>query len=227
VRVDPDREIQGGRAVIEGGRHGVPVTPTVGREREAVSADVPVIELEEDEVIDDIRKPFVEALGTALLVIFGCGVAALSFGFEFAAGSTSAGVVATAFAFGLLLLVLAYSLGPLSGCHVNPAVTIGFLVSRRFSVPQAVQYWVAQVIGGVVGAAVLWAMLAGTTDYDVDVQGLGANGFDQLSMTGINTIGAFVVEVVLTFLFVYVVLAVTGRIGTAPSLAISLDSRRT
>jgi len=168
---------------------------------------------------DDTRNLVAEALGTALLVTFACGVAALSFGFGFAGSSVSAGVVATALAFGLVLLVLAYSVGPISGCHINPAVTMGFLAAKRITVQQAVQYWIAQFVGGIVGAAVLWAVLAGTTDYDRKVQGLGANGFDELSMTGINAFGALLAEVILTFLFVYVVLAVTGRMATAPAVA--------
>lgn len=165
------------------------------------------------------RLLLAEALGTALLVFFACGVAALTFGFGFAGGSVSAGVVATSLAFGLVLLALAYSIGPVSGCHVNPAVTMGFLVSKRFTLQEAVRYWAAQVVGGVAGAGLLWGVLAGTRGYDLDVQGLGADGFANLSMTGLNGTGAFLAEVVLTFLFVYVVLAVTGRMATAPGVA--------
>lgn len=165
------------------------------------------------------RQLLAEALGTALLVFFACGVATLTFGFGFAGGSVSAGVVATSLAFGLVLLALAYSLGPVSGCHVNPAVTMGFLVSKRFTLQEAVRYWAAQVVGGVAGAGLLWGVLAGTRGYDLDVQGLGADGFANLSMTGLNGTGAFLTEVVLTFLFVYVVLAVTGRMATAPGVA--------
>jgi aquaporin Z len=165
------------------------------------------------------RLLLAEALGTALLVFFACGVATLTFGFGFAGGSVSAGVVATSLAFGLVLLALAYSIGPVSGCHVNPAVTMGFLVSKRFTLQEAVRYWAAQVVGGVAGAGLLWGVLAGTRDYDLDVQGLGADGFANLSMTGLNGTGAFLAEVVLTFLFVYVVLAVTGRMAAAPGVA--------
>lgn len=164
------------------------------------------------------RMLLAEALGTALLVFFACGVATLSFGFDLTGGSVSAGIVATALAFGLVLLALAYAIGPVSGCHINPAVTIGFLAARRITLQQAVRYWVAQFVGGIAGAALLWATLAGTNGYDLDVQGLGADGFDDLSMTGLNATGAFLAEIVLTFLFVYVVLAVT-RMTTVPSLA--------
>jgi aquaporin Z len=103
------------------------------------------------------RKLVAEALGTALLVIVGVGVATLSFGFKLAGSSTSAGVVATALAFGFILLALAYTLGPVSGAHVNPAVTLGFVVSGRMAVREALGYWVAQFVGGVIGAVVLCA----------------------------------------------------------------------
>ncbi|HVX17185.1 MAG TPA: MIP family channel protein [Acidimicrobiales bacterium] len=168
---------------------------------------------------EQTRKLVAEAIGTALLVFFACGVAALSFGFKVTGTAPSAGVVATALAFGLVLLVLVYAIGPISGCHVNPAVTMGFLVSKRFTVQEAVQYWVAQFIGGIAGAALLWAVFAGTADYHVKTQGLGADGYGKLSMTGLNAGGAFLAEVILTFLFVYVVLAVTGRMASAPAVA--------
>ncbi|MCZ9342632.1 aquaporin, partial [Streptomyces sp. TRM76130] len=90
------------------------------------------------------RKLAAELLGTALLVYFAVGVAALSFGFGTAGESYAAGVVATALAFGFTLLALAYALGPVSGCHINPAVTLGALLTRRISPVRAVGYWVAQ-----------------------------------------------------------------------------------
>lgn len=165
------------------------------------------------------KKLFAEALGTALLVFFACGVAALTFGYGLTEGSISAGVVATSLAFGLVLLALAYSLGPISGCHVNPAVTMGFLVSKRFTVQEAVQYWVAQAVGGIVGAAGLYGMLSQADGYDVKVQGLGANGFGDSSMIQLSAAGGFIAEVILTFLFVYVILAVTGPMASAPAVA--------
>jgi aquaporin Z len=104
------------------------------------------------------RKIAAEMLGTALLVFFAVGVATLSFGFGTAGSSFAAGVVATALAFGLTLLVLVYALGPISGCHVNPAVTTGALLARRITWVEAVGYWVAQFIGGILGALLLWGM---------------------------------------------------------------------
>ncbi|MFF3573739.1 aquaporin [Nocardia jiangxiensis] len=170
------------------------------------------------------RALFAEFLGTAALVFIGVAAATLSFGFEITGASKSAGVVVTALAFGLVLVILAYGIGPISGAHVNPAVTIGFLASRRISIVQAIGYWVAQFAGGIAGAAVLRGILSGARGYSTSDQGLGANGFDDVSMTHLGTGGAFVAEVVLTFIFVSVVLAVTSKTATtvASSLAIGL-----
>jgi aquaporin Z len=159
----------------------------------------------------EVRKLVAELLGTACLVFFAVGVATLSFGFEVTGSAAAAGVVATALAFGLVLLALAYALGAISGCHVNPAVTMGFLVARRISVQEAVGYWVAQLVGAIVGALVLWGVLSGAKGYSTGKQGLGADGFGKSSMVQLNGGGAFLAEVVLTFLFVFVVLTVTRK----------------
>lgn len=161
--------------------------------------------------MDLTRKLVAEALGTAILVFFAVGTATLTFGYKLTGTSTAAGVVATALAFGLVLLVLAYALGSISGCHINPAVTIGFLASRRIGLTEAVQYWIAQVVGGIIGAALLRGMFAAADGYSTDRVGLGTNGYDSKSIVGLNAGGAFLAEVVLTFLFVFVVLAVTRR----------------
>jgi aquaporin Z len=159
----------------------------------------------------DVRKLVAEALGTACLVFFAVGTATLCFGFGLTGSSTSAGVVTTALAFGLVLLALAYALGSISGCHVNPAVTLGFLVARRITVVDAVGYWVAQVVGGIVGAALLRIMFGSAKGYSTAKQGLGTDGFGKHSMIQLGAGGAFLAEAILTFLFVFVVLAVTTR----------------
>src|SRR5580698_2662035 len=104
------------------------------------------------------RPYFAETLGTAVLVFFAVGTATLTFGFHVAGASASAGVVATALAFGLVLAALVYAIGPVSGCHVNPAVTIAFLLSKRISVQTAIGYWISQFVGGIIGAAVLYGL---------------------------------------------------------------------
>jgi aquaporin Z len=169
------------------------------------------------------RKLVAEALGTALLVVIGVGVATLSFGFKIAGVSPSAGVVATALAFGFVLLALAYTLGPISGAHVNPAVTFGFVISGRMKLSEAVGYWVAQFIGGIAGAAVLYAIVSGAPAYSTSKVGLGTDGWGRgVSMIGIGGGSAFVAEAVLTFAFVLVVLIATSRIADSGSAGIAI-----
>jgi aquaporin Z len=160
-----------------------------------------------------MRRFAAELLGTGLLVFFGVGVATLNFGFKFAGASVAAGVVTTALAFGLVLLALAYVLGPISGCHVNPAVTLGAWLARRISLVEAAGYWVAQFIGGILGALLLWAMFSTSPDYSRKTTGLGTDGWGKASLIHIGLGGAFLAEVVLTALFVFVVLGVTGKLG--------------
>ena len=120
-----------------------------------------------------MRRFVAELLGTGLLVFFGVGVATLDFGFKFDGGSIAAGVVATALAFGLVLLALAYVLGPISGCHVNPAVTLGAWLARRISLAEAGVYWIAQFAGGILGALLLWAMFSTSPMYSRSKHGPG------------------------------------------------------
>jgi aquaporin Z len=164
------------------------------------------------------RKFAAELLGTALLVFFAVGVATLSFGFKADGTSFIAGVVATALAFGLTLLALAHVLGPISGCHVNPAVTLGALVAGRISLRDAISYWIAQFIGGFVGALVLWGMFSTSPLYSRASTGLGTDGWGASSYIHIGAGGAFIAEVVLTGLFVFAVLGVTSK-SANPSTA--------
>jgi aquaporin Z len=161
------------------------------------------------------RKLAAEMLGTAVLVFFAVGTATLTFGFKLDGGSVAAGVLTTALAFGLVLLALVYAIGPISGCHVNPAVTIGFVASRRMSIGDAVGYWIAQFIGGIAGAAALWAVFSGSAHYSRKVTGLGTDGWGAHSIIGLNAGGAFAAETILTFLFVLVVLAATSHVASA------------
>lgn len=172
----------------------------------------------------NLRKLFAEMLGTALLVFFGVGVATLSFGFKLAGASPSAGVVATALAFGLVMMIMAYAIGSISGAHINPAVTMGFLVSRRMSVVDAIGYWVAQIIGGVVGAWLLYLIFASIAGYSTATVGLGTDGYGAQSMINLGAGGAFLAETVLTFSFVLVVLTVTTKAAatSVSGLAIGL-----
>src|ERR1700685_1440308 len=124
-----------------------------------------------------VRKFCAELLGTAILVFFAVGVATLTFGFKADGSSFIAGVVATALAFGLTLLALTYVLGPISGCHVNPAVTLGALLAGRISLRDASSYWVAQFVGGFLGALALWGVFSTSPLYHRTTTGLGTDGW--------------------------------------------------
>ena len=164
------------------------------------------------------KKLAAEFLGTAILVFFACGVATLMFGFGFDGGSVAAGVVATALAFGLVLMGLIYTIGHVSGCHVNPAVTLGAIVAGRMKIGEAVGYWVAQFLGGIAGALVLWLTFSGSPSYSRTGTGLGADGYGSLSMTDLGVGSAFLVEVILTAVFIFVILAATSKVNN-PAVA--------
>lgn len=170
----------------------------------------------------DLRKLFAEMMGTTLLVFFGVGVATLSFGFKLAGTSPSAGVVATALAFGLVMIIMAYAIGSISGAHINPAVTMGFLVSGRMTVVDAVGYWVAQIIGGIIGAWLLYLIFTSIADYSVVTTGLGTDGYGAQSMVHLGAGGAFLAETILTFTFVLVVLTVTTKAASSVASGLAI-----
>jgi aquaporin Z len=169
-----------------------------------------------------IRKLAVEFLGTAILVYLAVGTATLMFGFKFDGGSVAAGVVATALAFGLTLLALVYLIGPISGSHVNPAVTIGALLTGRIPLIEAVGYWIAQFAGGIAGALALWGTFATSPMYSRTATGLGTDGYGSKSLIHIGVGGAFIFETVLTAIFVFVVLRVTSETANAATAAIAI-----
>ena len=167
-----------------------------------------------------IRRMAAELLGTGLLVYLAVGVATLTFGFGATGSSIAAGVVATALAFGLVLLVLAYVIGPISGCHINPAVTIGVWAAGRISLVEAAAYWVAQFIGGIVGALLLWATFSTSSLYSRTKTVLGTDGWGSASLVHIGLGGAFLAEVILTAVFVFAVLGATSRTANAATAGI-------
>lgn len=153
-----------------------------------------------------VRKGLAEFVGTLLLVFFAVGSAV--FGVDVIGG------LGVALAFGLMLLVLAYALGPVSGCHVNPAVTLGVLLRRGMSLREALLYWLAQAVGAVVAGGLLKLMTSGFGEVEDQTGNLGANAWGERVSGG----GAFLFEVLGTFVLVLVVLLVTGR-AAAPGFA--------
>ena len=146
-----------------------------------------------------MKKYVCEFIGTAVLVLFGCGSAAI-------AGATL-GTLGIALAFGLSIVAMAYVIGNVSGCHVNPAVSLAMLISKRMSFKDFVGYVIAQVLGAILGIGILYAIM---TCANLDVTVLGANGYGDASSVGLSMVGALLVEVVLTFVFVYTILGVTA-----------------
>jgi aquaporin Z len=157
------------------------------------------------------RRYAAELIGTGLLVFFGAGAATISFGFRAFGSSVAAGILLTGLAFGLVLLALIAVIGPISGCHVNPAVSLGAWLARRMTMMEMVGYWIAQMIGGLLGAFLLWAVLVSSPFYSRSRIGLGANGYDRLSLLHSSGGGAFLTEVILTAVLVLVVLGATRR----------------
>ncbi|CAB4945604.1 unannotated protein [freshwater metagenome] len=153
-----------------------------------------------------MRRYLAELLGTFVLVFGGVGTAVLA--------SSHVGFLGVALAFGLSLLVMAYAIGPISGCHVNPAVTFGMLVSGRISPRDAAGYVVGQIAGALLAAvAIVVIAKAKQGGYDVGAEGLGANGYGSHSPDGYALGGVLVVEVIGTALLVFTVLAATSKIA--------------
>jgi aquaporin Z len=159
----------------------------------------------------DYKKLVAEFFGTLILVVVAVGVATESFGFHLFGLSFSAGVVTTALAFGLVLGALAYAIGPISGAHVNPAVTLGFIATARMKLGEGIAYIVAQLLGAVAGAYLLYAMMDTSPFYSKSRIGLGADGYGSASHLHVSQGGAFLIEVVLTAVFVMVVLFATHK----------------
>jgi aquaporin Z len=153
-----------------------------------------------------LKRMAAEMVGTFVLVFAGVGAAVIA--------GKEIGNLGIAFAFGLSLLVMAYAVGPVSGCHINPAVTLGLLVRRRIDLPEALRYWVAQIVGGIIAAGILLAIVQGRKGgYHASAEGLGANGFAAHSPGGYPWGSAFAAEVLLTGFLVFTVLAATDRIS--------------
>lgn len=146
-----------------------------------------------------------EIIGTFWLVFGGCGSAVLAAAFP----NVGIGLLGVSFAFGLTVLTMAYSIGHISGCHLNPAVTVGLCVGRRFPASEVVPYIIAQLIGAVIAAGVIYVIASGQAGFDLVKSGLASNGYAALSPGQYSVQAAFIAEVVLTFMFLIIIQGAT------------------
>jgi len=169
-----------------------------------------------------MKKLLAEFIGTLWLVLGGCGSAVLAAGFP----ELGIGFVGVSIAFGLTVVSMAYAIGHISGCHLNPAVSIGLWVGGRFDVKDLVPYIIAQVLGGIAGAGILYVIASGQPGFELG--GFAANGFGEHSPGGYSMTAALVTEVVMTFMFLFVILGSTyskapgGFAGLAIGLCLTL-----
>lgn len=150
------------------------------------------------------KRAAAEFIGTFWLVFGGCGSAVLAAGFP----NLGIGFLGVALAFGLTVLTMAYAIGHISGCHLNPAVTIGLVVGGRFPAKEILPYVVAQVLGGIAAAGVLYMIASGKAGFSLE-GGFASNGFGDHSPGGYSMMAALVAEVVLTFMFLMIILGST------------------
>ena len=168
-----------------------------------------------------MKKYLCEFIGTAVLVLFGCGTAVVTGGLTAGLGLGTIGVLTIALAFGLSIVAMAYVIGNISGCHINPAVSLAMLINKKMDVKDFIFYVIAQVIGAIAGIGLLYFI---GSNSNLGVASLGANGFGEASAVGLNMWGAFAVEVILTFVFIYTILGVTSddKKGAVAGIVIGL-----
>jgi len=150
------------------------------------------------------RRVLAEFVGTFWLVFGGCGSAVLAAAFP----NVGIGLLGVALAFGLTVLTMAYAIGHISGCHLNPAVTLGLIVGRRFPAREALAYIIGQVVGGIAGAGALLVIASGKAGFDLSA-GLASNGYGAHSPGGYTMAAGFTAEVLLTFMFLVIILGAT------------------
>lgn len=169
-----------------------------------------------------MKKLVAEFIGTLWLVLGGCGSAVLAAGFP----ELGIGFVGVAMAFGLTVLTMAYAIGHISGCHLNPAVSIGLWMGGRFDKKDLIPYIMAQVLGGIAGAGILYLIASGKPGFELG--GFAANGYGENSPGGYGMMAALITEIVMTFMFLIVILGAThskapkGFGGLAIGLALTL-----
>jgi len=166
------------------------------------------------EVDREMKKQLAEFIGTFTLVLFGCGSAVIA--------GADIGLTGISFAFGLALIGMAYAIGPVSGCHINPAVSLGAVAAGRMTLPEAIQYIIAQVAGAIAASVVLLLIMSGKAEYSVAENGLGQNGWGAGYLGEYTMLSALVFEVVATFLFMVVILGATGKGAPAAMAGLSI-----
>ena len=169
-----------------------------------------------------MKKYLAEFIGTCSLVLFGCGTAVIA-GMS-ATGPAGVGLLGIAIAFGFAVVAMAYAIGGISGCHINPAVTIGVLAAGKMEVKDAIGYIVAQCLGAILGAAILYLIVIGQPGFAMPEWGLGSNGWGVGYLGEYNALSAFIIEFVMTLLFIFVILGTTSKFGngTMAGLAIGV-----
>jgi aquaporin Z len=152
------------------------------------------------------KKLMAEFIGTLWLVLGGCGSAVLAAAFP----NVGIGLLGVSLAFGLTVLTMAFAIGHISGCHLNPAVSVGLWVGRRFSGKDLVPYVVAQVVGGIVAGAILYVIASGKAGFDLTA-GFASNGYGDHSPGGYSLVACLVCEIVMTMIFLFVIMGATDR----------------
>ena len=152
------------------------------------------------------KRALAEFIGTFWLVFGGCGAAVLDAAFP----QFGIGFVGVALAFGLTVLTMAYAIGHISGCHLNPAVSVGLFMGKRFPGGELAHYIIAQVLGGLAGAGVLYVIASGQSNFDISA-GFAANGYGAHSPGGYSLLACLVAEVVLTFFFLMIIMGATDK----------------
>ena len=167
-----------------------------------------------------MKKYLAELIGTFSLVLFGCGSAVIAG--NMAVGPAGIGLLGISIAFGFAVVAMAYAIGGISGCHINPAVTIGVLTAGKMEVKDAIGYIISQCIGAILGAGVLYLIAFGKPGFELPEWGLGANGWGEGYLAGYNTASAFIIETVMTFLFVFVILGTTSKFGNGAMAGLAI-----
>ncbi len=171
-----------------------------------------------------IKRSLAELIGTFWLVLGGCGSAVLAAVFMAGTNDIGIGLLGVSLAFGLTVLTMAYAIGHLSGCHLNPAVTVGLAVGGRFGYAEVPAYIVAQTVGAILAAALLLLIASGTEGFTLTSTSLAVNGYGEQSPGGYSLLSGLITEIVMTCFFLFIILGVTDKRGTAVAggLAIGL-----